>query len=362
MARLEASLIRWLPVVFVALAGLVAGGVGYWNGDAAVYAHQAAECDLHQRWTHLGWVAVGAVLSPMVGTGLPAALDAVVTVAAASAVALVGRAQGVMAGVCAAAVVLPVCAIAEVDVPWAAALLGAAMAPRVMAVVLAGVACSLSPVALLGMPWVALHRRDGWVAAGGLLAVLSLTLLSGGDWWTGDRGVWSSAHMNPVRTLEVWGRWPWWLVLAGVRFRRDHLALAPLLLAPADVHAWVFAGWALCLDLDTRAPRAWGALVLAVGLVGLGDTRHRVRQSAARVEAAAQLLGPADGLVAPWTLGVRVSLAATGTPYALLWRPPSGFVRDQAERWCDARPARVLFLSAERLSWLPETPRAGCPR
>ncbi|MBA2321769.1 MAG: hypothetical protein H0V89_11515, partial [Deltaproteobacteria bacterium] len=66
--------------------GLLAGGRGFVNGDAAAYAAQGWDADLGQRVVHLGWVAVAAALAPLAGDGLPTWLDGVNALLAASAV------------------------------------------------------------------------------------------------------------------------------------------------------------------------------------------------------------------------------------------------------------------------------------
>ena len=58
-------------------------------------------------------------------------------------------------------------------------------------------------------------------------------------------------------------------------------------------------------------------------------------------------LGPNDGLVAPWSWGVRVSYLRTGTPYAEWWRTPTDPVRDQAG-WCNRQFDRVAVLPPGR--------------
>jgi hypothetical protein len=107
------------------------------------------------------------------------------------------------------------------------------------------------------------------------------------------------------------------------------------------------------------------------GLNQRGDTVGGERRVLERV---IEELGEDGGLVAPWSWGARASVLATGDPYGLRWRPPEGFVRDQARGWCGAPPIRVASLPPGAswavggepdqygVYWSFEAPTEGCPR
>jgi hypothetical protein len=133
------------------------------------------------------------------------------------------------------------------------------------------------------------------------------------------------------------------------------LALLPLLFGPSDADVWLVTAVALALGRWSAATERLLPAAAIWGLVRAWDEVGAVREENARIEAVAHSMGPDDGLVAPWSVGVRASLVATGTPYDLQWRPPRGFVRDQQARWCGAPLARVVL-------WSPvEDPLEGCP-
>jgi hypothetical protein len=115
------------------------------------------------------------------------------------------------------------------------------------------------------------------------------------------------------------------------------------------------------LASSVRSSR-WAAWVVAAQLAWsatetVGRVR-RAREENAVVAEVAAALGPGDGLVAPWTWGARVSVAASGDPYGIRWHPPGRFLRDQQARWCADPPERVLILPERR--WVSGTP-APCP-
>jgi hypothetical protein len=365
VAGAGAPLSRWAPAVLVLLCALAAAGAGPFNGDAAVYAHQAMRGDLSDRVVHVGWVALAACIFPLVGDALPWVLDMVVGGAAACGVALVCARSGGVAGWCAAAVVLPVCAFAEVDLPWAVLVLAAAVAPPGLASLAAAAAVAVSPTALLALPWAALHRRDPWPVVGGVGAVIALSLGSSGGWWIGERGVLTAAPPRPWGAVGAWGRAPWWLVVPAARMVPAHAALSLLLLAPADVPAWCFVGLALSLSVDghtlgrSRLRWGWLASVVGVAVVALWVNRAQVVRVNQDIQEMAAMLTPSDAIEAPWTIGVRVSLALTGDPYALMWRSPTGFVRDQRRRWCEDGPERAARVVSGELVW-DRASREGC--
>ncbi|HHO53572.1 MAG TPA: hypothetical protein ENK18_22545 [Deltaproteobacteria bacterium] len=221
----------------------------------------------------------------------------------------------------------------------------------------AAVGISVSPVALLALPWVALERRSVGPLIEGLVVVLGLTVLSAGGWWLGERGLLRGPPPRPGRTLSAWiETLPWLLLLAlllpGARGRRDRpalqlLVLLPLGLAPPDVPAWSLGGIVLARAVARRGSVGARALVVGQLWLGIGGAQARSKQVRAEAEVIAHLvdtLGPDDALVAPWTWGARVSVAATKDPYGLIWRPPDGWLRDQATRWAEAAPTRAAWL------------------
>jgi hypothetical protein len=181
--------------------------------------------------------------------------------------------------------------------------------------------------------------------------VLALTLASGGAWWTGERGVLRSTEALLVgRTLGAWAEsLPWLLVPGWIAAGGDRRVawLAPLVLLPPDVPGWVLGGVAVALGA-ARAPGRWMApaalLQLALGAGGLAVRARTVRAENAAVAEVVAALGPDDGVVAPWTWGARVAVAAAGHPYGVRWRPPRGFLRDQRAAWCGEPLARVAVL------------------
>lgn len=367
----------------VGAAGASLGGVGFVNGDAAAYAAQAMAGDLADRSVHVGYLAGAAWLAARV-TDLPRALDLASSAFAAAAVALagaVGRSEGglpAVAALGAAAVILPLAPFAEVDPVWLALVLLARSLPGRWSAAPMAAAVLVSPVALLAVPWA------GWgdgarlraALAGAALAVVAVTAWSGGDWWVGARGVLDAPWPQPDRVLDRWGRaLPWALLPLALAARGtafEALAWLPLLLAPADVPTWVLPGWSLALRASRGAPsvpvEGVGALLaiqLAIGGFATWAARDRVVAEDVVVREVAAALGPDDGLVAPFTWGARVSVVASGSPYALRWRPPEGFLRDQQGPWCDRPLDRVAVLppGPRGVAWLPaDAPqrRADC--
>ena len=323
------------------LVGLVAGGSGFLNGDAAAYAAQGWAADLSQRWVHLGYVSVAAVLGG-VGDGLPRALDALSAVAGGGLVLAAARGSDhpLRAAWLAAACVLPWVAFAEVDLPCLALVAGAAVtAGEAGASLLLAAAVAVSPVSLLAMPWVLVERRSPTVVVGALGAVMLLSVASGGDWWWGDRGVLSAPRL-PGRTAQAWLLSGTWLLGLWSRDRRL-LALLPLLLAPPDVPAWVLLGVAAGRRVPD-APWGRGAVILAVlaGLWGLGERRAHVARAHQQLSRLAAVL-PDDVVVeAPWSWGARWSVLASGEVYGRRWVAVPHPVRDQ--RRCPATATVAL--------------------
>jgi len=285
-------------------------------------------------------------------------LDVVHAAFGAGAVVAVVRIQGQeAAGWLAAAAVLPIAAFAEVDLPWIALLLAGLAGSGGWTAMCVALAVSVSPVALLAVPWAACRGQPRWVVGGASLAVVTLSAYSGGDWWLGDRGVLMGPAPLIGRTLAAWAANVAPVAVAvgvlGMSWRTA--LLLPLLLAPPDVATWGLIGCALVAEGPAR-PWSLGLRVLVAGQLGLSTgalvaTHRSVRADTRLVEKTAADMGPDEGLIAPWTWGVRVSLAATGDPYGLPWMPPTGPVRDQ-ERWCDDPPSSHRALhAADDLAW-----------
>lgn len=355
----------------VLAVGLGFGGAGFLNGDAAAYVAQAQQGALLERPTHLGYVLLASLLGRFAGEALPTWLDAVSALSAATLVGCLGT-RGIGRALVAAAVVLPMAPFAEVDLLWIALLALSLEARPAAAALCAGLAVSVSPVALLALPWVGVARGE-WraVVGGATVAVLALTGISGFDWWVGHRGVLTSAVLMPGRALESWAIGLPWLALPLVAPTRELgvrlLATLPLLLAPPDVPTWIVPGLVLAQGLREGVGRPWAVVLLGlqVGLSGarLGSAVGEVRSEHAVLVALADELGPEDGLIARWSVGARVSFLATGDPYGLLWRSADRPVRDQAARWCRAQPDRVAVFEDGAARWEDGGPwheRFGC--
>ncbi len=305
---------RWGVASAVVLVGLLAGGQGFLNGDAAAYAAQGWQGDAASRPIHLVWTVLAVVLAPLAGEALPRVLDGLVAVAAGGMV--VGT-RGERALV-AAGVVLPWCAFAEVDLPWMClVLVASSLRSTLGASVLTALAVGLSPTALLALPWLARWRCSPAPLLAGGAAVLALTLLSQGGWWTGPRGVLHS-ELLLGRSLGAWGLSAAWLAVLGGD--RRILWLAPLVLAPPDVPAWVLVGVVAASGL----PASRWLPVLAVGAVlaggwGLVGRWGRVGEEQRQLEAIAAAHRPGEGYEGPWSwcarLGVVVDRRVDGVPF-----------------------------------------------
>lgn len=350
-----------MAAVAVVLVGIAGAGAGWLNGDAAVYAASARDGAIFERPVHAGYVAVAGGLASLVGAALPAWLDRLTAVCAGLAVA---SARDPREAWITAALVLPWCAFGEVDLPWIALVCWALRGSERWAAGAVGLAVAMSPTALLAVPWVLVGRRGGGAVVGAGLAVAALTVASGGGWWWGPRGVLTTTLL-PGRTLGAWLVALPWCVLPLVRGSpRGLFACVPLLLSPPDVPAWIVAGRALPLRAHWAAPWLIGTQLL-VGALQL-EARHRqVRAEDAVVRMVAEALEPGDGLIAPWSWGARIGVAATGDPYGPVWRSADRAVRDQAERWCRFRPERVIVVeggTARREPGAPWHDGFGCPR
>ncbi len=321
-------------------------GAGPVNGDAAVYLYQAREGIFDERTIHIGYIALAALLRPLAGSALGAVMDGISCLALAGlalAAGLLARRQGgrgLVALLVTAACALPVAPFAEVDLLWAALLaLAAALPQRWAAALLVAGALSVSPVALLGLPWVAWTRRDPWGPGAGLLAWLPLLAWCGSDWWLGPRGVLTAVAV-PSSWMRLCTAWGAALLLPGIaglvlvglqgldraRALGAALAMVPffLLVRNADVHAWLLGVLWLGLAAGQGALRwpvgrllLWLPLVLQLGFSWRSAAleRNRIRQDEAL---AARLAQRADGekvVSHSWTWGVRYGLQRGGRPY-----------------------------------------------
>lgn len=353
---------RALIAAAVLVAGLALGGSGTLGGDPVVYAAQARAGDLWSRPVHLGYLALANALAPLAGDALLRWLDAVSALAAAAVVLAVGRTTA--SALVAAAVVLPHAPFAEVDLVWVALLAWVPAVRPAVGAALVALAVAVSPVALLALPWLLATTRDARPLAGAAVAVLALTLVSGGDWWIGDRGVLTGAALAPGRVAE---RWAWALPWLGLPLYRGPagplLSTLPLWLAPPDVPTALVPGLALASGVRRASMLAWAQA--AVGAFALASTTASVRAEDRLLREVAAELGPRDGVVARWSDGVRISAFATGDPYALIWRPADRPVRDQAERWCADPPDRVAVVTSGGARWEDGSAwsrRFGCAR
>jgi len=307
----------------VGLVGLWFGGAGFLNGDAAAYAAQGWAGDAGARPVHVLWCAVAVVLAPWAEGGLPRALDAVNALAAAGLVGASGaRGFGLLV---VAAFVLPWCAFAEVDLLWMALVMAAAqVAPAWASACLAGLAVATSPTALLALPWAA-RRRWGWAPLlGGALVVFGLTIGSSGDWWVGHRGVLLGEWL-PGRTVGAWASTGLWVVLplAAMKGDRSVAWMAPLLLAPPDVPAWILVGVVAATHWPTASGwfRALALGAIGVGALALVQRWERVGREDATIRAVAAAHRPGLGYEGPWSWGARLSVVATGATDRLPFRP-----------------------------------------
>ncbi|MBN2801164.1 MAG: hypothetical protein JXX28_18640 [Deltaproteobacteria bacterium] len=355
----------WGVALAVLGAGLLAGGAGFANGDAAVYCAQGLAGDLSERVVHVGWIGLAVALGWLTPAHLPRALDAVVALAAAVGVLAVGRRAGPKAALAWGALALPLAGAAEVDLPWVSLALWAGLSRWGGA--LSALAVAVSPASLLALPWSARGRRE--VLGGALVATVLLSVASGGAWWWGDRGVLQGAGAwAPGRGLEAWG---WGLgpgLLLALWAPRRWLLTLPLLLLPPDVPGWLLAGAALAEGAEAlgrrRPAAAWVLLaaMVAHGALGLAHTTARVAREREVISAVVRDLDGHTGLIATWSWGVRASIEATGDPYALDWRTPAG-VRDQAARWCAGERSALVALppglAPEGYAWVPDTQGVG---
>lgn len=296
---------------------LVQAGQGVLNGDAAIYAWQGEVGDWHARPVHLGWIGLANVLGAL---QLPvrAALDVCHVLIAALAVGGLAR-RSWLSALLAACLLLPLASWAEVDVPWAVAWLGAASLSGPVAALCLALSVSLSPTALLAVPaLLALRPGQRWglcLATG--LTLLALTAVSGGLWWTGGRGVLTTAgHAGPAGLLALLD--PVLLTalaLGAHRLRWTWLWLLLPMLAPADVPGWLPLGLLAAREAVEPASRTWLALLGAWSLASWAGQGAEVRATERRIATLAQ--DPDPVLPESWSEQVRLSIAVTGEPYGL---------------------------------------------
>ena len=347
----------WAPVFALAILALPFVGWGPVNGDAAVYAHQAGIVDVWQRPSHAGYIAVLALFYKLVGASSWVVADSLTLLACMAAVYTLGlnAKHPIFTRWFGAALLLPYAAHGEVDMVWMALVLGWLYCDhRAAAGVMLGAAISVSPLALLAIPFGSYKHRRVPV----LVISVTLCLLIGfsqGEWLLGDRGLLQGAGTSSLRIDWLVRRLPVWCLVAAT-WRKEHLLLLPLLVAPSDQPSAVLAVLIALRSIEAPKRRvSLVALALGFGVLGLSERAQQVRKEQRLVaELARGVVGQA-GLVAPWSLGVRASIATTGDPYALMWRPPNGFVRDQAARWCAGEQSYVLRVepSAEMGPWGP---------
>ncbi|MBT3219329.1 MAG: sulfatase, partial [Proteobacteria bacterium] len=371
-------------VLLLLLIALFGVGTGFQNGDIAVYVHQALEGDFSQRVIHIGYVFVASVLGNLAGDRLPLVLD-LVNVGCGIAIVygvvqLAGREDVYrgLAGLAAAIALLPVISWAEVDLAWLALVLWAAAIPidGLGALFFAAAIC-VSPAALLSAPWLAWakHRQSNVnstivvLLAGAALAAMVLGLGWGWEWFWGERGVLTGSAPLPWITASRFALALPFLFVAlalptWIRQRESYgiIWTLPVLLAPSDTAAWVLVAIPLCLavaharllPLSLRRP---AQLVLLAQLLLSGHawwtTRQRVVAEREAIEALAAKVGPRVGVQAPWSWGVRLSLAATGDPYGATWIDLKHPVREQRKQWCQTDLHRVAVLPPGSLLGVP---------
>ena len=351
-----------LALTLMALAQVGAGPI---NGDAAVYQHQAVEGILDERTIHVGYVTAAAAMARIGPVGV--LLDVLGCVClgllafAASRLAEREGGDGRAAALAVGAFLLAWAPFAEVDLPWGAALTIALIAPVWAAGALMTAAITVSPLALVSLPWAALTRR-GWKAAAlGLVLWIPVLVWCWEDWWSGPRGVLVSQSTDTVgRVLLQWIRAillpglmaPGILgLIAGGRRLAIHAAAAGvplfLLVRHADVPGWLPLSVVMAVAVGLGAKRwtwgrawLWVPLVLQVGAVWWQGDRRRgeIRGENARITALAEDVGEDEVLVAPWSDGVRFG--------ALRGDPEAGWLSFGAAR--EALPEVVYVLPVGR--------------
>lgn len=278
------------------------------NGDQAVYLDQAARFAISERWTHALYVALH------IGWGSPWRSDLLTLACAGVATAWITSHYGKDRGVVLAVALSPWMAFGEVDVPWFLGVVLASSAREPLAALAVALAVGVSPTALVALPWLLVARRDRAVF-GGVAMVVLLTVLSGGDWWVGRRGVLTSdytraplAQLGPGLLAA--------LALARTPSRAEALALLPVLLAPSDVPAGLVLVLAVVrgrrIPLGSRASVVGRSGLLVLGVVGLLGTRARIAREMDGLRAASARLDPTDEIHGSWSDRVRTSLWVTG--------------------------------------------------
>lgn len=364
-------------------------GSGTLNGDAAVYAAQALSGNFHERTVHLGYIGLASLLGSALGSRLPLGLDLLNLLSAVGAAAILARISSRrghspwMASAVFLVVALPRAPFAEVDLPWVTLALLALLprSPLLAALSLVG-AVFISPTALGAIPFLVWFRvqereeepsprvylREGLaLVAGAVIALGAFTAWDASDYWLGDRGLLRGSGQAPWRTFETWVSrllLPGVLVPAVLGWSRGGLGglllLTPyLLLTPSDVPAWLLAAAPLALS----AAEGWASAgmrmrrLILVGLLGQGGLSlrqlqaeaRRVQEVAAFTSSLAARMSPEDALVAPWGMGVRVAISASGEPYGLPWTGPEPEKKSGDRRWCGAEVRRLAVLPPGRV-------------
>ncbi len=343
----DVGVMRWGPALMTLALGLAFSGSGFLNGDAAVYWNQAVSGDILQRTTHIGYISI-AWIAANIRPDFPESMDLLSVCAGALAVWRIGRGAPSWIGVAAAALVIPTAAFAEVDPIWTALVVLAATTVTAWRSAWLAAAVCVSPTALLTVPWLCHRARSVRPVLVALVTIVALIGLSRGDWLWGPRGMLDLPAWRVGRTLTEWVASLWWVAIAvGVAWRANPrvadprlwgavLALTPLMLAPPDVPSAVFVGLAVLMTLTVlfesevppkRTRGTWwlngcALVMLLAGVFSLGQRAGEVRVENQWLEEQAQRLSPDVRMVAPWSLGVRVSLLRTGEPYGICWRNP----------------------------------------
>ena len=364
---------------------VVSTSAGPANGDAVVYLHQASQGIFAERTVHLAYIALAWLVHQAVPADpwiIMSTLHGCAGLGCVWWVARIGTLWRVPRGVsvwAAVLLLLPWAGWAEVDCFWLwFALIGAGTRREGWASASLAVACLFSPAGLLFLPWCVWIRRQRYpkqtvfrlllTAAGAVGgAWLVVGCVGGLDWWVGQRGVLLGFGWAPGKTLGSWLLYgiPWMLLplfFSNIfRSARWGVACALLgLLGPADTPLWLPLGFSCVWCCGPGEGRAflghWGA-VLLLGLHGIWfgtvwiQGFNRVFYENQMVDDVAHGLSEGEGFVAPWSLGVRVSMKKSGDPYGWPWRGPKRIYPNGHEVWCGTPLIRWAILP-------PENPRS----
>jgi hypothetical protein len=347
----------WAVAAGVALVGLFCVGKGFANGDAAVYWHAGSQLDFTERSIHLGYLVVAA------GVRSPLALDLVSVAAAAATVVAAGRHGGWswFASAIVGCAVVPYAGYAEVDLLWTALLAWAVIAPARVGAALVAVAVSISPTALLALPIVVDQARPKavWLLMGALGMVSLLTLVSGGDWWFGDRGV-VAYGVDVGTTLGRSWRYMPWICMIPVLWHRPSRLVSGLLLvaAPSDAACWALLAMAGSTAVPIRGRMLWLWPQVALSAWLMLSERGRVISETNEIAASRDQVDAYTLVVAPWSYGVRWSILGGSGPYSEHWRAVPA-VRGQRIRSCSRDFRKVVALGLNPVEWPSSDDIAG---